>query len=60
MQAALASIPEAQEEVIVLSFYGQLSHTEIGAQLGLPPGTVKGRMRPGLQKLHLSIEQARA
>jgi RNA polymerase sigma-70 factor (ECF subfamily) len=41
--------------VIVLAFYGQLSHTEIAAQLGLPTGTVKGRMRLGLQKLRADI-----
>lgn len=47
----LARLPGAQQEVITLAFYGQLTHTEIGKQLGLPPGTVKGRMRLGLHKL---------
>ena len=51
LQEALARLPDAQAEVITLAYYGQLSHTEIAAQLGLPPGTVKGRMRLGLQKL---------
>lgn len=51
LQEALAKLPDAQAEVITLAYYGQLSHTEIAAQLGLPPGTVKGRMRLGLQKL---------
>lgn len=51
LQEALARLPDAQAEVIALAYYGQLSHTEIAAQLGLPPGTVKGRMRLGLQKL---------
>ena len=29
----------------------RLSHSEIATRLGVPPGTVKGRMRLGLQKL---------
>ena len=51
LQEALARLPDAQAEVITLAYYGQLSHAEIAAQLSLPPGTVKGRMRLGLQKL---------
>lgn len=50
----LAQLPDAQREAITLSFYGQLSHTEIATQLGLPVGTVKGRVRLGLEKLRLS------
>jgi RNA polymerase sigma-70 factor (ECF subfamily) len=46
--------------VIALAFYRQLSHTEIAAQLHLPTGTVKGRMRLGLEKLRSSIEQTAA
>jgi hypothetical protein len=34
---------------MTLAFYGELSHTEIG--------TVKGRMRLGLQKLRTDIEK---
>jgi len=51
VRASLATLPDAQAEVITLAYYGQLTHTEIAAQLGLPRGTVKGRMRLGLQKL---------
>ncbi|MEA2310197.1 MAG: polymerase sigma-70 factor, subfamily, partial [Solirubrobacteraceae bacterium] len=47
----LARIPELQREVIALAFYGGLTHVEIAARLGLPPGTVKGRMRLGLNRL---------
>jgi RNA polymerase sigma-70 factor, ECF subfamily len=53
--ASLAMLPDAQAEVITLAFYGQLTHTEIATQLGLPPGTVKGRMRLGMQKLRADI-----
>jgi RNA polymerase sigma-70 factor, ECF subfamily len=60
LQASLAMLPDAQAEVITLAFYGQLSHTEIAAQLGLPAGTVKGRMRLGMKKLRADIIQAAA
>jgi RNA polymerase sigma-70 factor (ECF subfamily) len=49
--ASLRQLPEAQAEVIVLAFYGELSHSEIAAELDLPAGTIKGRMRLGLEKL---------
>lgn len=42
----------------MLAFYGGLSHTEIAAQLGLPAGTVKGRMRLGLHKLRAEWDEA--
>lgn len=54
--ASLRQLPEAQAEVIVLAFYGELSHSEIAAQLDLPPGTIKGRMRLGLEKLRREME----
>lgn len=49
---ALDLIPVEQREVIELSFFEGLSHTEIAEQLRLPLGTVKTRMRQGLLKLH--------
>jgi RNA polymerase sigma-70 factor, ECF subfamily len=51
LQGALDRLPAAQRDVILLAYYGELSHTEIAARLGLPDGTVKGRMRLGLEKL---------
>jgi RNA polymerase sigma-70 factor, ECF subfamily len=47
----------SDEQVIMLAFYGELSHTEIAARLDLPPGTVKGRIRLGLQRLRVEIER---
>lgn len=54
--ASLRCLPETQAEVIVLAFYGELSHSEIAAQLDLPAGTVKGRMRLGLEKLRRGMD----
>lgn len=45
-------------ELVVLE--NILTDTEIATQLGLPSGTVKGRMRLGRRKLRASAEQAAA
>jgi RNA polymerase sigma-70 factor, ECF subfamily len=58
LQNLLAELPDAQREVITLAYYGELTHTEIAKALGVPAGTVKGRMRLGLQKLRAGIEKA--
>jgi RNA polymerase sigma-70 factor (ECF subfamily) len=56
LRARLQRLPEAQAEVIVLAFYGELTHTEIAERLSLPQGTVKGRMRLGLEMLREQID----
>lgn len=56
LRVLLGELPEAQREVITLAFYGELTHSEIAAHLHLPPGTVKGRMRLGLQKLRRDVD----
>lgn len=56
MLLSLRELPAAQAEVIALAFFGELSHSEIAAQLDLPSGTVKGRMRLGLEKLRKQMD----
>jgi len=53
--ALLDGLPEAQREVITLAYFGGLTHTEIAGALSLPAGTVKGRMRLGLNKLRGAV-----
>ena len=55
VRAALARLPADQRQVIELAYFGGFSHTEIAETLGLPPGTVKGRMRLGLSKLRIAL-----
>ena len=55
LRCLLAQLPHTQREVITLAFYGQMTHAEIAEHLDLPSGTVKGRMRLGLEKLRASV-----
>lgn len=48
---ALAALPDAQREVVVLSAYGGLSQREIAGVLDVPLGTVKTRHRTALLRL---------
>ena len=58
LRASLKQLPDAQAEVLTLAFFGELTHAEIAAQLALPEGTIKGRMRLGLKKLRSRMETA--
>ena len=51
VRGALAELPGQQSKVIELAYFGGFSHSEIAAMLGVPLGTVKGRMRLGLEKI---------
>jgi RNA polymerase sigma-70 factor, ECF subfamily len=51
VRGALERLPGEQSKVIELAYFGGFSHTEIAAMLGVPLGTVKGRMRLGLEKI---------
>jgi RNA polymerase sigma factor (sigma-70 family) len=48
---ALAALPGPQRVLIERAFYGELSHSEIAAETGLPLGTIKSRIRLALDKL---------
>jgi RNA polymerase sigma factor (sigma-70 family) len=48
---AMAALPEKQRALIERAFYGDLSHSEIAEETGLPLGTIKSRIRLALDKL---------
>lgn len=47
----LDKLPEEQRRVVLLAFYGELSHSQIAARTGLPIGTVKSHIRRALIQL---------
>jgi RNA polymerase sigma-70 factor (ECF subfamily) len=51
LRGALARLPADQSQVIELAYFGGFSHSEIATMLDMPLGTVKGRMRLGLEKV---------
>lgn len=53
---AISELPIEQSKVIELAYFGGFTHTEIADMLGVPIGTIKGRMRLGLTKLRARFE----
>jgi RNA polymerase sigma-70 factor, ECF subfamily len=51
VRAALAQLPPDQRRSIVLAYFGGYTQDEIARLLGVPRGTVKGRLRIGLRKM---------
>jgi len=52
---ALAQLPDKQRSLIERAYYGDLSHTEIAEETGLPLGTIKSRIRLALERLRRAM-----
>ena len=57
VRAALETLPPEQLRVIELAYFGGFTHTQIADMLDTPVGTVKGRMRLGLDKMRRELEE---
>jgi RNA polymerase sigma-70 factor, ECF subfamily len=55
IRRALEHLPSEQVQVIELAYFGGFTHTEIAEMLATPVGTVKGRMRLGLEKMRHAL-----
>jgi len=60
LRGAIGKLPGEQSKVIELAYFGGFSHSEIARILGLPMGTVKGRMRLGLEKIRGELAEGLA
>src|SRR5579875_987024 len=57
VQDAIERLSPDQQRSIVLAYFGGYTHDEIARQLGVPLGTVKSRLRIGLQKMRAYLHQ---
>jgi len=60
VRGAIGNLPGEQAKVIELAYFGGFSHSEIAQILSLPMGTVKGRMRLGLEKIRGELAEGLA
>jgi RNA polymerase sigma-70 factor, ECF subfamily len=57
VRGALSELPDEQSKVIELAYFGGFSHSEIAEMLSMPLGTVKGRMRLGIEKIRTQLAE---
>jgi RNA polymerase sigma-70 factor (ECF subfamily) len=60
IRSALGALPDEQRRTIELAYFGGFSHSQIAELLDEPIGTVKGRMRLGLDKLRVQLAERSA
>ena len=56
LKQALATLKPEQREIIEQAYLGELTHQEISTQTGLPLGTIKSRIRLGLERLRHELK----
>jgi RNA polymerase sigma-70 factor, ECF subfamily len=60
VRGALETLPVDQRRTIELAYFGGFTHAEIARMLEAPVGTVKGRMRLGLEKMRQQLVKGAA
>jgi RNA polymerase sigma-70 factor (ECF subfamily) len=53
---AIAELPDKQRKLIEKAYFGDLSHSEIAEETGLPLGTIKSRIRLALERLRHAMK----
>ncbi|MCR8726142.1 sigma-70 family RNA polymerase sigma factor [Frigidibacter sp. ROC022] len=59
LKQALTRLKPNQREMIEKAYLGELTHQEISSQTGLPLGTIKSRIRLGLDRLRHELKELR-
>ncbi|WP_442872606.1 sigma-70 family RNA polymerase sigma factor [Cognatishimia sp. SS12] len=60
LRLALSRLKPRQREMVEKAYLGELSHAEIQEETGLPLGTIKSRIRLGLEKLRHELKELRS
>jgi RNA polymerase sigma-70 factor (ECF subfamily) len=60
VRGALDALPDEQRQTIELAYFGGFTHVQIAELLDQPVGTVKGRMRLGLDKMRRQLVEGAA
>lgn len=58
VREGVRALPAEQRDVLALAFWGGLTQTEIAERTGTPLGTVKSRVRLGMEKLRQHLAEA--
>lgn len=58
VENALALLPETERECVVLAVFSEMTHDEVAGALAQPPGTIKSRLRRGMDKLRTLLRDA--
>ena len=58
VRSALAELPAAQREALLLAYFGGYTQREVAALVGVPLGTVKTRMAAGMRKMKAALRDA--
>ncbi len=58
LQKCLVELPEAQRQTIEMAYFSGYTQQEIASAMSVPVGTVKGRLRIGLQKMRSMLQGA--
>jgi RNA polymerase sigma-70 factor (ECF subfamily) len=57
VEEAMRRISEQHRRILVETFYRGRSYAEVGSELGVPEGTVKSRVKDGLRRLKVALEE---
>ena len=57
VREAMSSLSQFERQALELAYFNGLTHRQIAAELDLPLGTIKGRIRAAMQKLHSALRR---